>query len=171
MFDPSSFGGQLMQYFQGNREGLLRADAPAARGLPGNPWDNSQMMEGAPIPFLTQSNIFPFGPAMKQEPTAPAISPSAVASPAAPLDIRPDAQKEAEAAGAAPEGQGKNKIADALKGVKAPPAPATQSIRSPSAPDPRAISPDSKVIQMLLSSFQGGAKDATVRLGDVLRSK
>lgn len=82
---------------------------------------------------------------------------------------RPANASSGEATGAG--GQQKSsmdQLMDAMKGVKAPPAPETQKISSPPPPRPNALSANPQLLQLIAQGVQGGPNINPLLLGQAL---
>lgn len=128
----------------------------AARGVPPPPVDFTPGDVGA---ALTGSTV----PMPQSRPQ--------MGGPGAPMDITSEAQKSGVAA---PEGQPKGGLMDALKGVRAPAAPDLQRISSPAAPRPGPAIKGGDIIALLQSlgaGRGGGGLDLPSTLGQALMRK
>lgn len=130
---------------------------PAA---PPSPFGNVPFLGG---PFMTAAGgnpqTTPYSiPGMPGTPLPTGVP--AAAGPGAPMNILPEAQTNPAAAAAAEQEteKGPSKLAKALAGIKAPPAPAVQKVSSPPPARQGAISLSSPVAALLQRAIGGDAQ-------------
>lgn len=127
-----------------------------------------------PQPIVAPQPVLPAAPTMMPAPSPTSGVPMAQDQAlgeaiGAPMDITSAAQK-ASLAGQAPAGPGMaERLAGALKGVKAPPGPEMPRVSTPNAPSPRGQIKGGQLAQLLLAAGQGGGGGAPMALNSAIR--